>query len=178
MRVKTDRLDARTLATKAAAGQLKAVAIPPRTQHEQRQVLRTYGQAVRARKRAQIQLRSLFQEHGRLGPPPHSGWRVYERWLATQALPEPVAIKVFDLAVNLGDQTAVICLQRALRACNLKVKTDGLLGPETCGAAERADAAALMAAFRSEAAGEYRLRVARDAGQAAFRDGWLNRAYA
>jgi hypothetical protein len=29
----------------------------------------------------------------------------------------------------------------------------------------------------SEAAGEYRLRAAHDASQAAFRDGWLNRAY-
>ena len=37
---------------------------------------------------------------------------------------------------------------------------------------------ALMAALRSEAAGEYRVRVARDGSQAAFRDGWLNRAYA
>ena len=105
-------------------------------------------------------------------------WRRYWLGRGYEWLPEPVAIKVFDLAVNLGDRTAVVCLQRALRACGLRVKVDGLLGPETCGAAESADAVALMAAVRSEAAGEYRLRVARDAGQAAFRDGWLNRAYA
>jgi lysozyme family protein len=98
--------------------------------------------------------------------------RGYER------LPEPVAIKVFDLAVNLGDRTAVTCLQRALRACGIQVKVDGLLGRETCGAAQRAGAAALLAAVRSEAAGEYRLRVARDAGQGVFREGWLSRAYA
>jgi transposase len=108
-RVKTDRLDARTLATKAAAGQLKGVAIPTRQQHEARQLLRTYGQAVRARKRAQIQIRSVLQEHGRLGPLPRSGWRVYERWLAGQMLPEPVAAAVAELrglrAAALGSET-------------------------------------------------------------------------
>ncbi|MBU1701436.1 MAG: peptidoglycan-binding protein [Candidatus Eisenbacteria bacterium] len=104
-------------------------------------------------------------------------WQRYWLGHGYEQLPEPVASKVFDLAVNLGDQTAVICLQRALRACGLRVKVDGLLGLKTCGASRRADAAALMAALRSEAAGEYRLRVARDADQAAFRDGWLNRAY-
>ena len=89
-----------------------------------------------------------------------------------------MAIKVYDLTVNLGEQTAIRCLQRALRACGIPVKIDGRLGPETCGAADRADGAALTAALRSEAAGEYRVRVARDAGQGVFRDGWLNRAYA
>lgn len=96
-RVKTDRLDARTLATKGAAGQLKAVAIPTRTQHEQRQVLRTYLQAVRDRSRAQARLRSLCQEHGRYGPLPRSGWRAYERWLAAETLPAPVATAVTEL---------------------------------------------------------------------------------
>jgi hypothetical protein len=55
---------------------------------------------------------------------------------------------------------------------------DGQLGTETCGAAEQADQKALMAALRSEAAGEYRLRVARSADQIVFQGGWLNRAYA
>src|SRR5262249_49067749 len=96
-RVKTDRLDARTLACKAAARQLKAIAVPTRAQHEQRQVLRTYGQAVRDRTRAQTRLRSLLQEHGRLGPPPSSGWAVYERWLDQQPLPAPVTLAVAEL---------------------------------------------------------------------------------
>lgn len=89
-----------------------------------------------------------------------------------------MAIKVFDLAVNLGEQTVIFCLQRAIRACGICVKIDGRLGPETSGAARRADEAVLLAALRSEAAGEYRLRVARDADQTTFRSGWLNRAYA
>lgn len=96
-RVKTDRLDARTLALKAAKGDLKGSHIPTRREHEQRQVLRTYGQAIRDRSRAQARLRSLMQEHGRLGPRPAQGWRVYEQWLSTQALPPHVAMAVGEL---------------------------------------------------------------------------------
>jgi transposase len=96
-RVKTDRLDARQLASKAAARQLKAVAIPTRAQHEQRQLVRTYGQVISDRQRAQIRLRSLLQEHGRIGPPPASGWRVYERWLDEQAFGPSVALAVTEL---------------------------------------------------------------------------------
>jgi len=104
-------------------------------------------------------------------------WEQYWQGRGYERLPETIAIKVFDLAVNLGLPTAVTCLQRALLACGLRVAIDGRLGPKTYGAAGRTDEVALMAALRSEAAGEYRVRVARDADQAAFRDGWLNRAY-
>jgi transposase len=96
-RVKTDRLDARVLASKGATGELKRVSIPTRAQHEQRQLLRTYRQALRDRTRAQARLRSLFQEHGRLGPRPSQGWRLYAQWMSTQTLPPPVALAVTEL---------------------------------------------------------------------------------
>jgi lysozyme family protein len=105
-------------------------------------------------------------------------WERYWKGRGYEELRERIAIKVFDLAVNLGAKTAITCLQRALRACGVPVKVDGRLGPETFGAARWTDEAVLMAALRSEAAGEYRLRVARDGDQTTFRDGWLNRAYA
>ena len=104
-------------------------------------------------------------------------WERYWSGRGYEQLPESVAIKTFDLAVNLGEQTATRCLQFALRACGIRVKIDGLLGPETFGAARCVDEVALLAALRSEAACEYRLRVARDSSQTVFRDGWLNRAY-
>ena len=110
-RVKTDRLDARLLASKAAARQLKAVAIPTRAQHEQRQLLRTYGQVVRARKRAQIQVRSV------LGPLPASGWRAYEQWLTRQALPAPVAAAVGELCtLRAAAHASALRLGQRLRA--------------------------------------------------------------
>lgn len=116
-RVKTDRLDARMLASKAAARQLKGIAIPSRAQHEQRQLLRTYGQASRDRRRAQIRLRALLQEHGRLGPLPSSGWRVYERWLTRQALPAPVALAVAELrTLRAAAQASLTRLAAALHA--------------------------------------------------------------
>lgn len=117
-RVKTDRLDACTLASKGAAGPLKAIAIPTRTQHEQRQVLRTYGQAIRDRSRARARLRSLCQEHGRLGPLPRSGWGAYERWLASQSLPAPLAVAVAELrALHAAASASVVRLHAALLAC-------------------------------------------------------------
>ena len=105
-------------------------------------------------------------------------WERYWRGRWYDSLPDSIAIKTFDLAVNLGSQTAVKCIQRALHACGLQVVIDGILGNETCGAAGKANPDALLAALKSEAAGEYRLLVARSADQAVFQGGWLNRAYA
>jgi len=89
--VKTDGLDASKMARKLEEGHLEGIYIPPRELHERRQLGRTYTQCVKERKRAQIRVRSLLQEQGRLGPPPGAGWKAYERWLATQDLPASVA---------------------------------------------------------------------------------------
>lgn len=88
--VKTDRLDVGKMARKLEEGQLHGIYIPPPALHQRRQLGRTYGQCVSERKRAQIRLRSLLQEQGRLGPPPPAGWAQYTQWLATQTLPAPV----------------------------------------------------------------------------------------
>lgn len=88
--VKTDRRDARGLGLKYEGGQLKGVYIPPREQHELRQLSRSYAQAVSDRKRQQQRLRMLPQEHGRLGPEPGAGWQAYARWLERQVLPAAV----------------------------------------------------------------------------------------
>jgi lysozyme family protein len=96
------------------------------------------------------------------------------------AMPEPIAIKAFNFAVNMGPREAVVCLQRALRACGHRVIDDGELGPITLGAILSADIRALMAAYRSEAAGYYRLLAADSGPNGDFRNflnGWLNRAY-
>ncbi len=94
-------------------------------------------------------------------------------------LPGTVAAKVFDLAVNIGPEHAVRCLQRALRACKRRVSEDGALGRTTLAAVAAASPAELLAALRSEAAGYYRALAAskrrEEAGE--FLEGWLNRAY-
>lgn len=69
--------------------------------------------------------------------------RIYHRdyWLPIKAdaLPYPVALMVFDAAVNAGNRRAVTLLQRALR-----VHDDGLIGPVTLAAACRADTSTLV----------------------------------
>ena len=104
-------------------------------------------------------------------------WESY--WLGRNydRLPERIGIKIFDLAVNMGKKNAVSVLQRALRAVEIIVSIDGVIGPETIGAAARACEVALLAAVRSEAAGEYRVRLVRDESQEVFAEGWMERAY-
>jgi lysozyme family protein len=93
-------------------------------------------------------------------------------------LPAAVAIKTFDLAVNMGAGNAIECLQRALRASGMPVTEDGAIGPATASAAARTEPAVLMAAMRSEFAAHYRLVAAKQNRDQAFLKGWLNRAYA
>ena len=95
--VKTDRRDAGQLARKLETGELKGIYVPPRLVHEQRQLGRTYTQCVRDRHRAQIRIRSLLQEQGRIGPPATAGWTVYRTWLAAQELAAPVRACVHAL---------------------------------------------------------------------------------
>lgn len=104
--VKTDRMDAGKLARKLEKGELKGIYVPPRTLHEQRQLGRTYAQCVRERQRAQIRIRSLLQEQGRIGPARSAGWTAYQNWLVAQALPAPVRA-----CVHAHEQV------RALAAC-------------------------------------------------------------
>jgi lysozyme family protein len=97
-------------------------------------------------------------------------------------LPAAIAIKLFDLSVNVGAARATRCLQRALRACGFIVVEDGALGNGTIAGANGADGGALLAALRSEAAGYYRAAAEKstgvsEGGESIFLAGWLNRAY-
>lgn len=104
-------------------------------------------------------------------------WRMWEN-RPFRELPGRIAVKVFDLAVNLGSKRAVRLLQRALRACGRTVIEDGVLGPQTIRAAHSVPVDMLLAALRSEAAGYYRMLVAARPTLRVFERGWLNRAYA
>src|SRR5690606_15774359 len=46
------------------------------------------------RKRQQVRIRMLLQEHGRTPPAPSAGWKALELWLATQELPAAVELCV------------------------------------------------------------------------------------
>lgn len=108
LQVKTDRVDVGKLARKLEKGDLKAIYIPSRSLHEQRQLGRTYAQCLKERKRAQVRIRSLMQEQGRLGPLPAAGWTAYSAWLGRQQLPEPVrlCVQVHEQLRELADRHA------------------------------------------------------------------------
>lgn len=89
-----------------------------------------------------------------------------------------IAIKAFDLLVNMRSGSAVKIMQLALRACSRPVVEDGILGSQTIGAINDVRAQLnLLAAMRSEAYAHYRLIIAADPSLAVFHNGWKNRAY-
>jgi transposase len=116
LQVKTERLDVGRMARQLEEGTLKGIYVPARADHERRQVVRTYGQAIKERKREQVRIRSLMQEHGRIGPTPRSGWKAYCQWLGTQELPEDVKLCVETLQAmrELAERKVEVLEQRLL----------------------------------------------------------------
>jgi lysozyme family protein len=90
---------------------------------------------------------------------------------------ETIATKFFDLAVHTGISQAVKLIQRALRATGTHVAEDGIIGPVTLSAINKADPTDLLAALKSETAGYYRLIANANPSQKKFINCWLNRAY-
>mgnify|MGYP005849614585 CR=1 FL=1 len=91
-------------------------------------------------------------------------------------LPEPLAVKVFDLAVHVGPQAAHRMLQRALRTCGEALDVDGILGPKTLEAAGRVDVEACLRELRAEAALYYCGLIRRRPQLERFARGWMRRA--
>jgi transposase len=113
--VKTDRLDARTLAIELEQGRLKRVRVPTRADHERRQLSRTYEQALKDKKRAQARVRSLMQDHGYLGPRPTAGWATYARWVVDQTVPPLVRVCLDELlAARMAAAASARRLKRAV----------------------------------------------------------------
>jgi lysozyme family protein len=97
----------------------------------------------------------------------------WERYHYANISNQILATKLLDLAVNMGGPQAHICLQRAIRAATgNRLSEDGILGMQSFTAVNAADPSSLLAAFKSEVAGFYRLLH-----QPPFEKGWLARAY-
>lgn len=111
-------------------------------------------------------------------------WTTY--WLPARGwlleLPEDVRQRAFLLLVHANPRDAQLVLQRALRACGSPVTEDGIAGPETLGAVATVartawGAAQLLAAYRSEAAGYYRVSLIVQGRTERYLAGFLRRAY-
>jgi lysozyme family protein len=107
-------------------------------------------------------------------------WDKYKYQFITS---QPLANKVFCASVNMGALNAHKCLQRACRACGENIEDDGILGQNTYKAIGQTYILTLMAAYRSELAGYYRVvaNVKSAHGDPEwgnrFLKGLLNRAY-
>lgn len=89
-----------------------------------------------------------------------------------------LAVKIFDLSVNIGPTQAHKLLQRALHAAGYRhVQVDGILGPQTLTAVNDAEPRLVLGALRAEAAWYYRSLVTERPELSQFLNGWLNRAY-
>jgi lysozyme family protein len=105
-------------------------------------------------------------------------WRDYWDPMDLDRFAPALATKLLDAAVVLGQRPAIKCLQRALRACGYRaIEDDGVIGQETLGASQGADAPALLAAFREAIADRHRMIAEMQPGKAEFLSGWLKRAY-
>ena len=66
-------------------------------------------------------------------------------WEPLGELPDLIKMKVFDIAVNMGQTQAVKILQPALNESGAELAVDGKLGPATRGASEESGHAAVVA---------------------------------
>ena len=90
-----------------------------------------------------------------------------------------VAMKVFDMALPMGEPQAVKYLQRVLhQAGEQSVKIDGRIGPQTLGAVAEAKERRLpiVDELITASKSHYLNIIQRKPSQAKFRGGWLRRA--
>jgi len=88
-------------------------------------------------------------------------------------LPHPVALVLFDLAVNSGVRTASRALQRVLN-----VQVDGIIGPKTLAAALQKDSIELAKLIIDSRIKHLSRLVSSNTSQLAFLYGWMRRCAA
>jgi len=87
-----------------------------------------------------------------------------------------VAIKLFDMCVNMGPRQAHKILQSALVALGFPVKIDGVLGPKTLAAVRACAAWDLVLELTQQHAEFYDFLVGSHPQYGQFHEGWLRRA--
>lgn len=96
-------------------------------------------------------------------------------------LPPRLAVKVFDMAVNMGPKQAIKILQRTLNAIGHTVAVDGVIGPQTLKAIDAGFAAdhlmqKLMDDLRLSVGAFYDLLVKKHPVFQKYQRGWQRRA--
>ena len=106
--------------------------------------------------------------------------RIFEAfyWVPSRAdrLPWGLCLAHFDAAVNSGVSGAGKMLQRAVNDLSIhKIAVDGIIGPDSLRAIGDLDVMALIKQQLDVREAFFRGLVARDPGQGAFLQGWINR---
>lgn len=91
-------------------------------------------------------------------------------------LPWPVSGKTFDLAVNLGPETAICALQKAVLACGQVITADGRIGEETIAAVQACSPDELHLALCKIVDDHYHAIVAHNPTLAYALSNWTRRA--
>ena len=89
---------------------------------------------------------------------------------------ERVAIKWFDLAVNMGNERANRLVQEAANDCGMCLALDGVIGPKTRLAVNALQPQALLEKIVARAKDRYAEIIASDSTQKVFQNGWMARA--
>lgn len=91
-----------------------------------------------------------------------------------------VAIKIFDLCVNMGGPAANKIFQRAINSTvgNTLCMVDGVIGPKTLSLSRMLDPGDLLKSIRNCAADYYEKIVENNPKMKKYLNGWMTRAYA
>jgi lysozyme family protein len=92
-------------------------------------------------------------------------------------LPQRLAAKVFDMAINMGPRQAHRLLQRTLNKLGARLVVDGIMGPATRSAIDDFKTAWIMPELIVAQADFYRMLVESKPVRGKWLRGWLNRAY-
>lgn len=88
-----------------------------------------------------------------------------------------IANKMFDIAVNCGQETANHMLQLSLIKCGYSVKRDGIFGPETLAATNSCyNSKWLMSELQLQLIHHYLFTVASNPAKMKYLKGWISRA--
>lgn len=104
-------------------------------------------------------------------------WQFWNRLHLDDGMPLRMACLLYDAAVNHGRAWGVRLAQRGYNASSQgpRLAEDGILGPLTRAALSSADTPAVHEAILTARRAYYEAIIARDANQACFRRGWMNR---
>lgn len=105
----------------------------------------------------------------------YSDW--YLKLRLNQVYEDSIAQKILDTAINIGPKTCIQLLQRTLTFIGNPVVADGVMGPQTIAAINKANPTLLLAHLRDKQAGYYNQLIERNPELQRFRTGWVKRAY-